>query len=83
MIQVSHPTQRTSHTYQFARTPVDDELQLPVYCGAYDSPNEDGGPPRLLEEYTSTDIKRHVGLSDHDFDHRHEADHLLKTFEQR
>jgi hypothetical protein len=81
VIQVSHPTRREDHNYQFARILVDDGLQLPVYYAAYDWPKEDGGPPRLLEEYTYTDIKLNVGLTDRDFDYHNEAYQFLKTFE--
>jgi hypothetical protein len=81
VIQVSHPVQRQHFAYEFARILVDDELQLPVYYCAYDWPKEEGGQPRLLEEYTYTDIKLNVGLTDRDFDHTNEAYHFLKSFE--
>ena len=81
LIQVSHPARRDYFAYQFARILVDDELHLPVYYCAYDWPKEVGGQPRLLEEYTYTDIKLNVGLTDQDFDHHNAAYHFRKDFE--
>ena len=37
-------------------------------------------PACLLEEYTYTDVKLNVGLTDWDFDHRNEAYQFLKTY---
>ncbi len=34
----------------------------------------------LLEEYTYTDLKLNVGLTDWDFDHRNESYQFLKTY---
>lgn len=81
LIQVSHDRPRENLIYQFVRILVDDQLQLPVYYTAYDWPSEPGGAPRLLEEYTYTDIRVNVGLTDWDFDHRNEAYQFLKSFE--
>ena len=81
LIQVSNPVRREDFAYQFARILVDDELQLPVYYCAYDWPKEEGGQPRLLEEYTYTDIKVNVGLTDWDFDHHNDEYHFLKSFD--
>jgi hypothetical protein len=80
LIQVSHPMRREGMAYRFARILVDDELHLPVHYSAYDWPKEEGGDSRLIEEYTYTDIKMNVGLTDWDFDHRNERYLFLKTF---
>ena len=46
----------------------DDELQIPIRYESYDWPQKEGGQPVLLEEYTYTDLKVNVGLTDKDFD---------------
>ena len=63
-----------------ARIFVDDKLQLPLRYSAYDWPDEEGGDLLLLEEYTYTDVKLNVGLTDWDFDHRNEKYRFLKSF---
>lgn len=81
LVQVSHAERREYFNFQFARILVDDEYQLPVYYAAYDWPKEPDGPSRMLEEYTYSDIKLNVGLTDMDFDHRNEKYKFQKTFE--
>jgi len=80
LIQVSNRVRDESQTFKTARIFVDDELQLPVRYAAYDWPKKEGGEPILLEEYTYTDIKLNVGLTDWDFDHRNKEYHFLKSF---
>jgi len=80
LIQISHPMRREGLAYQFARILIDDEHHLPVHYSAYDWPKEKGGESRLIEEYTYTDIKTNVGLTDWDFDHRNENYQFLKSF---
>ena len=80
LIEVAHPHRHPQQTYQFAHIFIDDALQLPVRYAAYDWPEKEGGLPRLLEEYTYTNIQTNVGLSDWDFDHRNENYHFLKSF---
>lgn len=80
LIQVAHASRQTALQYKTARILIDDELVLPIHYSAYDWPLEDGGPAILLEEYTYTDIKLNVGLTDWDFDHRNEAYQFLKTY---
>jgi hypothetical protein len=80
LIQLSHPVRREGLAYQFARIFVDDELQLPIHYSAYDWPEDKDGESRLIEEYTYTDIKVNVGLTDWDFDHRNEKYLFLKSF---
>ncbi len=81
MIQVTHPVRRPYFLYHVARIFVDDELQLPIRYAAYDWPEESGGDPRLIEEYTYLDLKLNVGLADWDFDHRNESYLFRKDFE--
>lgn len=80
LIQVSHPKRREGLPYQFARVFVDDELRMPVRYSAYDWPEQEGGEPQLIEEYTYTHFKTNVGLTDWDFDHKNEKYQFLKSF---
>jgi outer membrane lipoprotein-sorting protein len=80
VVQVARKTRGDDLAFKTARILIDDELVLPVHYSAYDWPEKDGGPPILLEDYTYTDIKLNVGLTDWDFDHRNEAYQFLKTY---
>lgn len=80
VVQVARKTRGEDLPFKTARILIDDELVLPVHYSAYDWPEKDGDPPILLEEYTYTDIKLNVGLTDWDFDHRNEAYQFLKTY---
>ena len=80
-LQFTHPIRRDRYRYHVARVFVDEELDLPVRYAAYDWPDEDGGRPRLLEEYTYLNLKFNVGLTDEDFDHRNESYQFNKKFQ--
>jgi hypothetical protein len=72
-IQVVHPVPRKNFRFHIARIFIDDERQIPIRFESYDWPVKQArekNPPRpvLLEEYTYTDIKLNVGLTDADFD---------------
>jgi outer membrane lipoprotein-sorting protein len=67
-IQVVHPVPRRNFIFYMARIFVDDELNVPVRYESYDWPAAAGSKPPLLEEYTYTDLKINVGLTDADFD---------------
>jgi hypothetical protein len=80
VIQVAHTTRQSELQYKTARILIDDELVVPIHYSAYDWPEKAGDAPILLEEYTYTDIKLNVGLTDWDFDHRNEAYQFLKSY---
>ncbi len=80
VVQVAHKVRGEGLAYKTARILIDDELVLPVHYSAYDWPEKEGGKPVLLEEYTYTDLKLNVGLTDRDFDHRNEDYQFLKTY---
>ena len=63
-----YPEYRKNLTFHLARIFVDDQLDVPVRYAAYWWPKNEGGAPQLLEEYTYTDLKLNVGLTDQDFD---------------
>jgi negative regulator of sigma E activity len=81
MIEFTHPEQRDHYRYHIARIFVDEQLDLPIRHASYDWPDEEGGKPKLLEEYTYLNLKLNVGLTDWDFDHRNEEYDFLKQFE--
>lgn len=81
VIQFTHPVQRQRYRYHIARIYVDEELDLPVRHESYTWPEEPGGKPQLLEEYTYLNLKLNVDLTDWDFDHHNEAYDFLKEFE--
>jgi len=81
MLEFTHPVQRDNYRYHIARIFVDDELDLPIRHAAYDWPDEEGGKPKLLEEFTYLNLKLNVDLTDWDFDHRNEEYDFLKDFE--
>lgn len=47
---------------------IDHELGLPIRFEAYDWPKSAGAEPKLVEEYTYSDLKTDIGLGDADFD---------------
>ena len=69
-IQVMHPKPRRNFLYHLARIFVDEELNMPLRYEAYDWPLEEGGAPRLIEEYTYLNVKLNQGFTDADFDVR-------------
>jgi hypothetical protein len=68
VFEVVHPVRREHFQYHLARVFVDQELQIPIRFESYDWPEEEGGEPLLLEEYTYLNVKLNVGFSDYDFD---------------
>ncbi len=47
---------------------IDDQLGLPIHFDAYDWPASPQAPAEIREEYTYSDLRLNVGLSDLDFD---------------
>ncbi len=76
VIQVVHPLPRDVFLFHLARVFVDDEWKLPVRYESYDWPNEPGGEPRLIEEYTYLDLKLNNGFTDEDFSTRNPEYHF-------
>ena len=72
-IQVSHPVPRRNFRFHLARVFIDDELTVPIRYEAYDWPQEQGGQPVLMEEYTYMNMKINNGFTDADFDPRNTA----------
>lgn len=71
MLQVLHPQQREYFEFHVARIFIDDELNVPIRYSAWTWPDEPGrqlSDRELIEEYTYTQLKLNVGLTDADFD---------------
>ncbi|MFO0941003.1 MAG: DUF1571 domain-containing protein [Pirellulales bacterium] len=68
LIQVTHPEKRDKFDFHIAQIYIDEELGLPIRYAAYLWPNSPGEAPQLEEEYTYSDLKVNVGLTDKDFD---------------
>ncbi len=72
-IQVVHPVPRRNFRFHLARVFIDDEYLIPVRYEAYDWPQEAGGQPVLMEEYTYMNVKINNGFTDADFDPKNAA----------
>jgi outer membrane lipoprotein-sorting protein len=72
-VQVVHPVPRRNFRFHLARVFIDDELLIPVRYEAYDWPQEEGGQPVLMEEYTYMNVKINNGFTDADFDPKNAA----------
>lgn len=69
VIESTHPTPRRQFRFQMTRLYIDKESGLPVRAEQYAFPQQPGGKPQLVEEYTYTRIRTNLGLQDRDFDH--------------
>ena len=67
-IRISHPERAEKLKIHLVNIYVDDSFHLPIRIEAYGWPLSDGKDPPLLAEFTYTDIKVNVGLTDRDFD---------------
>jgi hypothetical protein len=72
-IQVVHPVPRRNFRFHLARVFIDDEYTIPIRYEAYDWPQEQGGQPVLMEEYTYMNVKINNGFTDADFDPKNTA----------
>jgi hypothetical protein len=68
MIESVHPTRQPNFLFHKARLYIDHEHGLPIRFEGYDWPKTTGAVAELLEEYTYTDLRLNVGLTDKDFD---------------
>ena len=68
LIEVRHAVEKDDYAYHLAKIFVDEKLLLPVRFEAYRWPEEPGGPPVPIEEYTYVDLKLDNGFTDRDWD---------------
>jgi len=81
VVQITHPVQRSHFLYHVAQIFIDDEFGLPIRYAVHDWPEEPGGAPSLMEEYTILKLRLNAGLADTDFDHRNPAYGFRKEFQ--
>jgi Protein of unknown function (DUF1571) len=67
MIEATHPHQQPEFMFYRVRLFIDDALGLPIHFEAYDWPSAPLAPAEMVEEYTYSDLRLNVGLSDIDF----------------
>lgn len=70
VLENSHPRPRRQFKFQMTRLFIDKQSRLPIRVENYDFPRRAGERPPLVEEYTYTNVKVNVGLSDLDFDQK-------------
>jgi Protein of unknown function (DUF1571) len=70
-IEVKHPAARSVYDFHIARVYIDDALQIPVRFESYDWPASANEQALLKEEYTYTDLKVNIGLTEEDFNANH------------
>jgi hypothetical protein len=74
--ECTHPTPRRQFKFHRSRLYIDKKTNLPVRIEQWGFPPGGSGEPYLIEEYTYTDIKPNVGLTDTDFDVRNRRYHF-------
>ena len=72
----THPVPRRQFTFHRSRLYIDKKTNFPVRIEQWGFPPAGGGQPYLIEEYTYTDVKPNVGLTDTDFDIRNRRYHF-------
>jgi hypothetical protein len=73
VIECSHPVPRNQFKFQMTRLYIDKQSNLPVRVEQYGFPGRGDKTPPLVEEYTYTNIRTNLGLSNKDFDPRNTA----------
>ncbi|MCL4194107.1 MAG: DUF1571 domain-containing protein [Thermoguttaceae bacterium] len=68
MFEIIHPVPRPYFEFHRVQVFFDDELNTIVRYASWTWPRVPGGEPILQEEYTYSDIKVNVGLTEKDFD---------------
>ena len=68
MFEIIHPVERPYFDFHRAQVFFDNDLNMLIRYASWSWPKEQGGKPVLEEEYTYSDIKVNVGLTDLDFD---------------
>jgi hypothetical protein len=67
-VVITHPKKVDGLLFHRAEFFIDNEYHLPVRVAAFDWPTSEGARPELLGEFTYTNVKINVGLTDADFD---------------
>ncbi len=69
-IESTHPQPRREFKYHMTRVYIDKKTKMLVRVEQYGFPRRNGQQPPIVEEYTYSDIKTNIGLTDVDFDRR-------------
>jgi hypothetical protein len=67
-LEVTHPQPYKPFEFNVMRIYLDNEWKIPVCMQAYGWPTQPGAAPQLLEEYTYSQVKFNLPLTDEDFD---------------
>lgn len=67
-VQVVHPVPRRNFKFYLMRIYYDQEYKIPIRFEAFAWPQQQGGQPVLIEEYSYMDLKLNQNLTDPDFD---------------
>ncbi len=67
VIRIVHPKKQSGLEFHVANVFIDDALHIPVRVDFSDWPKFAQSKPPLMAEYTYTDLKVNVGLTDRDF----------------
>ena len=73
MLESIHPQARDHFKFHKTRLYLHAESQLPIRVEQYTWPQQAGGEPVLVEEYTYTEVKTNLGFTDADFDKSNKA----------
>jgi hypothetical protein len=68
VLQVTQPTKTPGGEFYQAQVFIDDAINIPIRYIAYDWPDREGEPLKVIEEYNYLNLKVNVGLTDADFD---------------
>jgi Protein of unknown function (DUF1571) len=69
-VQITHAQQKKELRFHISRVYFDKETKLPVRAERFGFPRRTGEKPPLIEEYTYSNLKTNVGLTNADFDPR-------------
>lgn len=69
-VQITHKQQHKELKFQLSRIYFDKDTRLPIRAERYGWPRRPGEQGALVEEYTYSNIKTNVGLTNADFDPR-------------
>ncbi len=68
MLRIVHPRKQPGLEFHNVSVFIDDELHVPIRVEYYDWPKWERGLPQLVAEYTYTNLKINLGLTDASFD---------------
>jgi len=68
VIESSHPLPRKQFKFHMTRVWIEEQTGLPVRVQQFGFPARSGAKPPVMEDYTFTNIKAEVRLTDRDFD---------------